>query len=181
MQVGEGIFAVDDATVVGALAVVVDKFGRQGRAAENNRDGDALLVEGGQIVFHEGGRFDQQAAHGNAVGPVLAVGLDDRVYGLFDAQVDHLVAVVRQNDIHQVFADVVDIALDRGDDEGALARAVAVGFLHVGLQVGDGGFHGLGRLQHKGQLHLPRAKQFAHHLHAVEQKGVDDFQRWVGF
>ena len=51
--------------------------------------------------------------------------------------------------------------------------------LHVRLEVGDRGLHGLGRLQHERQLHLARAEQLADHLHAGEQMDVDDVERRV--
>ena len=44
---------------------------------------------------------------------------------MFDAEIDHLVAIVGEDDVDQVLANVVDIALDRGDQELALARALA--------------------------------------------------------
>jgi hypothetical protein len=157
----------------------VDELGRQGRTAQDDRDGNAFLVKGFQVVFHESGGFHQQTAHGDAVGIVFAIGLNDIFHRLFDAQIHHLVAVVGQDDVHQVFANVVNIALDGGDHEGALTGTIAVFLFHKGFQVGDSSFHGLGRLQHKGQLHLARTKQFPHHLHAVEQKGVDDVERFV--
>ena len=58
-----------------------------------------------------------------------------------DAQVDYLVAVVGQDNIHQVFADVVNVALNGSQDNLALARRV--GALHVGFQVGHGELHRL--------------------------------------
>ena len=50
----------------------------------------------------------------------------------------------------------------------------------MGFQVGDGRFHGFGALQHEGQLHLARTKQFPHNLHAIKQEGVDDLQGRIG-
>ena len=90
-----------------------------------------------------------------------------------DAEVVHLVAVVGEDDVDQVLADVVHVALDRGEHDAALA-ATAFDLLHVRLEIGDGRLHGLGRLQHERQLHLARAEQLAHHLHAGEQHVVDD-------
>ena len=43
-------------------------------------------------------------------------------------------------------------------------------------------YHGdriLGGLEHEGQLHLAGAEQLAHHLHAVQQEGVDDVERLI--
>ena len=45
--------------------------------------------------------------------------------GDLDAEVVHLVAVVRADDVDEVLADVVHVALHGGDDEPALGRAAA--------------------------------------------------------
>ena len=101
--------------------------------------------------------------------------VDHLVDADLDAEVDHLVAVVGQDDVDQVLPDVVHVALDGGQHDGALAALVRL--LHVRLQEGDRGLHGLGRLQHEGQLHLARGEALAHDLHALEQDVVDDGQR----
>ena len=121
----------------------------------------------------EGG-LDQQPAHAEGVGPVLLGGGDHLGDAHLDAEVDHLVAVVGEDDVDQVLADVVDVALDRGQHDRALAALV--GLLHVGLEVGDGRLHGLGRLEHEGQLHLAGGEEVAHRLHPGQQEVVDDGQ-----
>ena len=92
-----------------------------------------------------------------------------------DPEVVHLVAVVGQDDVDEVLADVVDVALDGAEHDPALAAGV--GLLHVRLEVGHRRLHRLGRLQHERQLHLAGAEQLADHLHPVEQHVVDDRQR----
>ena len=47
--------------------------------------------------------------------------LEDRRDRLLDAEVDHRVAVVGQDDVDEVLADVVHVALDRGQHDRALA------------------------------------------------------------
>ena len=100
--------------------------------------------------------------------------LDQR---LLDAEIDHAVAVVGQDDVDQVLADVVHVALHGGEDDRTLLLALDP--LHQGLEIGHGLLHRLGRLQHEGQLHLAGAEQLAHGLHAVEQDVVDDRERRV--
>ena len=90
--------------------------------------------------------------------------LDHLGDGDLDAEVVHLVAVVGEDDVDEVLADVVDVALHGGEHDAALAAGV--GLLHVRLEVGDRGLHGLGRLEHERQLHLARAEQLADDLHA---------------
>jgi len=86
-------------------------------------------------------------------------------------------AVVRQQDVHKVLSDVVDVALHRRQDDRALARLV--GAFHERFEVCDGRLHRLGRLEHERQLHLTRAEQVADHLHPRQQDLVDDLQRFV--
>ena len=45
------------------------------------------------------------------------LGLDDGLYRLFNAEIDDLIAVVGEDDVNQVFADVMHIAFHRGDQE----------------------------------------------------------------
>ena len=70
------------------------------------------------------------------------------------------------------------VSLDGGENQRSLAATV--GFIHFGLKISDGGFHHPGRIEHRGQLHLARAKQIADSLHAVEQHGVNEVERRVG-
>ena len=90
-----------------------------------------------------------------------------------DAEVVHLVAVVGEDDVDEVLADVVDVALHRGQHDAALG-GLAVDLVHHRLEVGDGGLHRLGRLQHERQLHLALAEEVADDLHPLEEDVVDD-------
>ena len=91
-----------------------------------------------------------------------------------DAQVDDLVAVVGEDDVDQVLADVVNVPLHRGQHDGAAPALVRA--LHVRLEVGDRLLHGLGRAEHEGQLHLAGGEELANGLHAIEQQVIDDGQ-----
>ena len=95
--------------------------------------------------------------------------------GDLDAEVVDLVAVVREDDVDEVLADVVDVALDGGEAR-CRPRPPASARLHVGLEMGDGSLHGLGRLQHERQLHLPRAEEVADRPHPREQHVVHDVE-----
>ena len=59
---------------------------------------------------------------------------------LFDAQVNHVVAVVGQDNVHEVFPDIVDVSFDCGQDDFAFGGGV-VGSLHELFKVGYGCFH----------------------------------------
>ena len=71
----------------------------------------------------------------------------------------------------------MDVAFDGGEDDGA--ALVAFGLLHFRFEVGDGGLHDRGGVEHGGELHLAGAEELADGLHAVEQDGVDEVERGV--
>jgi hypothetical protein len=109
------------------------------------------------------------------VGLVRLRRLQDGRQRLLDAEVDHAVAVVGQDDVDEVLADVVDVALDRGQHDRAPLAALDP--LHQRLQVGHRLLHRLGRLEHERQLHLAGAEQLADRLHPVQQQRVDHVER----
>ena len=90
----------------------MDETRREGSTAKDDWHADANVIKGLEIILHERGGFHQQSAHGDAIGPMLLLGLYNRVDTLLDAQIDNLIAIVRQNDIDKIFADVVNITLD---------------------------------------------------------------------
>ena len=91
--------------------------------AEHHRPapGQPARVQLGQVVPHDHGGLHQQPGHPDDVGAVLAGRLEDGRDRLLDADVDHVVAIVGQDDVDQVLADVVHVALDRGQHDPALA------------------------------------------------------------
>ncbi len=96
---------------------------------------------------------------------------DDRLGRDLLAQVDHVVAVVGEDGLDQVLADVMHIAVDGGKDDRALGDAFLL--FEIVLQVGDGLLHHLGGLQHEGQDQFARAEFVADFLHGGEQDGVE--------
>ena len=65
----------------------------------------------------------QQTGEPDGVGLMLAVRADQIFGRHFDAQIDHVVAVVLQNDLDEIFPDVVHVALHRRENHlGALFR-----------------------------------------------------------
>src|SRR5690606_20650763 len=98
-----------------------------------------------------------------------------------DTEIDDLVIVAGQHHAHDVLADIVDVALDRGhqDFSGAVMRAIGFGF-HEGQEMGDGLFHDARGFDHLGQEHLARPEQVADDVHAGHQRTFDDVQRALG-
>ncbi len=110
--------------------------------------------------------------------------LEDLLARDHHAHVDHLVVVAGQHDADDVLADVVHVALHRGEHDLALRLDYLPGRGHRRLlgfherrQVGDGLLHHARRLHHLRQEHLARAEQIADDAHAVHQRPFDHQQR----
>src|SRR5204863_8109396 len=118
----EGVPRVAHLALVDLGQVLLDVRPGEGSAAEDDGElgGDAAGVHLLEVLLHHHGRLHQQPGHPDDVGPVGVGGLEDRRYGLLDADVDDGEPVVGQDDVDQVLADVVDVTLDGGEDNGAL-------------------------------------------------------------
>ena len=117
----------------------------------------------------------QEAAHPEGVGLVFLEGAQHLVDADLDAEVEDLVAVVGEDDVDQVLADVVHVTLDGGEHDASASALVAL--FHVGLQVGDRRLHRLGALEDEGELHLAGREEVTDLAHAVEEELVDDVER----
>ena len=168
----------DTAGGVGVDAGVLDIVAGQRCATEQNGDFESLAGHFLEVFAHHDGGFDQQSGHADRVGSVVLHGLQHLRDRDLDAEVDDPVAVVGQDDIDEVLADVVHVAFHRGEDDGAFFLALDP--FHHRFEVGDGAFHRFGGLQHEGKLHLALAEQVADDFHAVEQDVVDDVERGEG-
>ena len=167
LEAFEGVFAVEHAGAVHLVAIhkadalAVLPINR--RTTDHHRERQATLVE---LLDHNGhllGRADQQRRQTNGIGTHFERFFNDGIDRDLLAQVIDGVAVVGQNRIDQVFADVVHVAIDRGEDHFALAGAFEP--VEVMLEVRHGLLHDLGALEHKRQDQLPSAEQIAHLLH----------------
>ena len=98
---------------------------------------------------------------------------------LLDAEIYYLVAVIGEDNIDQILADVVNVALDGREHQNALVRALDL--FHKRFEEFHRRLHRLRRLQHERQLHLPAAEQIADRFHSVEQNVVDDLERRIFF
>ena len=111
----------------------------------------------------------------------LAGAGEDFFAGDHDAQVDDVVVVAGEDDADDVFADVVDVAFDGGEEDLALrlddlsggGHGGFFGF-HVGGQVGDGLLHDAGGFDDLREEHLAGAEEVADDGHAVHEGAFDD-------
>ena len=97
---------------------------------------------------------------------------DDVVNRLLDTNIHDVIAVVRQDDVDKVLANVVHVTSHGREHNLALARCLTL--FHVWFEKRNRGLHHLGRLQDERELHFTFAKPFAHDLHARKQVVVDD-------
>ena len=152
-RVGQGQ-AAHGVLRVGHQAVVFRRDAQAGKAigqrCASHQDWrfHACLSEVPYRLDHHLRRFHQQARQTHDVGTMLLAGVNQVLGRHLYAQVNDLVTVVGKDNVHQVLANVVDVALDGGQDN--LALGCRIGPLHVGLQVGHGELHRLSRLQHLG-------------------------------
>ncbi|OQM77698.1 hypothetical protein B0E55_06393 [Rhodococcus sp. 66b] len=177
VQTLESVAGIADVALVHLLQIVLDVRTRQRGTTQQNRElfRDTARVEFLEVVLHDHCRLHEQSGHADDIGLVLDRSIENGRDGLLDAEVHDVVTVVTQDDVDKVLADIVDVALDRRNDEATLA--VLVARFHVRLEERNCCLHDLGGLQNERQLHLSGTEQLADGLHARKQCLVDDFDR----
>ncbi len=110
----------------------------------------------------------QQTREADGVRRMLAVRFDQFFRWHLDSQIDDFVTVVSKDNLDQVLADVVHVALDGCENDLPARRAFS--FLHEAFQVADRGFHGFGGLQHFGDDQFVVIEQATHFRHAGHQR-----------
>ena len=178
-QPGHGVLGVADGRLVLRSDLAAGEAVAQRRAADQKRNAHAGFAQIGGGNHHLLRALDQQPRKPNGIGTVLAIGRDQIFGRNLDTQVDHRVAVVAEDDVNQVFADVVDVTLYRREDDFTPGRVLR--FVHELFQVVHGRFHCLGRLQHLGDDQLVVVEQAAHLFHAVHQRTVNDVEGCQAF
>ena len=155
-----------------------------GRAADEQRQLEALALHLARHMHHLVERRRDQAAEADQVRLLGLGALEDLLAGDHHAQVDDLVVVAGEHDADDVLADVVNVALHRGEHDLALRLDDFAGRGHRGLlglherrQIGHGLLHHAGGLDHLRQEHLARAEEIADHAHAGHQRAFDHQQR----
>ena len=163
-------------------AVVLLDFHRRvrlggGRAANQQRNGEALTLHLLRHVNHLVQRRGDQPGEANQVSIHFARGLEDFIRRDHHAKVDNLVVIALQHHADDVLADVVHVALHGGDDHFAVAGAFLFAGFDKRFQVRHGLLHHARGFHHLRQEHFALAEQIAHHVHAVHQRPFDHFNR----
>ena len=99
----------------------------RGRAADQQRQVEALALHLGRDVAHLVERGRDQAGQPDDVGLLGPRGLEDLRRRHHDAEVDHLVVVALEHDADDVLADVVHVALHGRHHDLAGGAALAAG------------------------------------------------------
>ena len=120
---GHGVFRVERRrAVAGAIFVFVNFSESAAPPTSSGTSMPASLQIAGRD-HHLLRALHQQAGEPDGVGLVFAKGLDQLIRRNFNAEIHHVVAVVAENDLDQVLADIVHVALDGGEHDLAARRA----------------------------------------------------------
>ncbi len=154
----------------------------RGGAADQKRQVEAFALHLGRDVAHLVERWRDQTRQADDIHLPLARGVEDLLGGDHDAQIEHLVIVALEHDADDVLADVVNVALDGGEQDPAgglplREPKLLLLLLHEGHQISDGLLHHPRRLHHLRQEHLAGPEQIADDVHAGHQRAFDDVQR----
>ena len=128
-------------------------------------------------LFHLAQRGGNQPADPNQVGMMAAGCLDDLPVVDHHAQVNDLKIVAGEDNVDNVFPDVVHVAFGSSEDNFGAASVpsfLLVLFLNFRLEHRDGGFHGFGGFDHLRQEHFPLAEKRAHFVHALHERSFDN-------
>src|SRR6266516_2025099 len=177
VKAGEGVLSVENRTTVDRLHVLLHVFPSERRASCENRESEPLALEILEDIFHLNRRLDQQAGKPDGIDLMFQGRLDNVIGRLLDSQIVDRVPVVRQDDIYQVLADVVDIALDSRQHDAPLGRIRSL--VHELFEIIHGGFHHLGGIENRWELHLAAPEEISHNFHSIEKDAVDDVQSGI--
>ena len=178
--------------------------GRGGGPANEQGHGQAGALHFLGDVDHFIERGGDEAREADDIGAEFTRFFENFVARHHHAEVGDLVAIAGEHDADDVFADVMDIALDRGDEEaaggaaahGALQRVLGGKCRVFGADGGEVGveepglfrfhergepshrfFHYAGGFDHLRQEHLAGAEEIADHTHAIHQRPFNDLER----
>ncbi len=178
-QTGHGVLRVTDCVAVSRRDFVHGKPLRKRRAAHQHRHADPGFFEITRGQHHLLRALHQQTRQADSVRLMFPEGLNELLGSNLNPEVDYVISVVTQDDLDQVLADVMHVALHGGEND--LAARAGIGLFHERLKVVDRSFHGLGRLQHFGNDQLIRVKEASHLGHTGHQRAVDDIERGHAF
>ena len=141
----------------------------RGRAANKQRHGKPLALHLLGDVRHFVERRRDKSAQSDDIDFQFTGRLQDFFARNHDTKINDLVVVATQDNANNVFADVVNVTLDRRHEDFALGARGAAGLLfrlHERKQPRDGFLHDTRAFDHLRQKHFARPEQIAHNAHA---------------
>ena len=122
-----------NARALSDMPILLDERARQRGPAEEDGvlRGGTAQVDLLQVLAHHQRALDEEPTHPDGISVGLVGLVDDLGHRHLDADVDHRVAVVAEDDVDEVLPDVVDVALDGGQHDASLA-GVALDLLLAG-------------------------------------------------
>ncbi len=172
MQPAECVVGVENGVGILAPQVVFHIFARERGTTADHRELKFLTLEVLDHVFHFQRGLDQQPTQPDRIRAMFLRRFNDHVTRLLDSEINHAISIVRKNNVHEVLADVVDVAFHRSDHDRALLPGSGL-LLHLGFEVRNSLLHHAGSIEHRGQLHFARPEQVADCLHSVQQHGIN--------
>ena len=146
------------------------------RAADEQRDIQTAPGHlGGDMSHLVEGRGDE-TAQTDDVCLLCDRRIDDFVRRHHDAEIDHIVIVAAQHHADDIFADVMHVAFNRGENQLGPPVDILRGLffrLEKRRQKSYGFFHHARAFDHLRQKHLARTEEVADHVHAVHQGAFD--------
>ena len=177
MQPAERIVRIEHSVRVLPPQIVFHIFARQRRPAAKHWEIELLPLQILDHILHLQRRFHQQPAQPDGIGFVFLCGLDNRVRRLLDPEVHHTKTIVRQNDVDQILADVVDVAFHSRQNDGRFLRSCFL--LHLRFEISDRLLHYSCRIEHRRELHFSRSEQVSDGLHSIQKNRVYEIERGV--
>ncbi|MNS37747.1 hypothetical protein D3C72_699740 [compost metagenome] len=175
-QALEGVVGVEHARIVELAFLQVEDAQAvalvDGRAADDDRVLQPAVRQLLERHRHLLGGAHEQGGKPDGVRADLFGLVENGVDRHLLTEIEDRVAVVGQDRVDEVLADVVHVAVYGREHHLALGRAL--GLLEELLDVGHGLFHDLGGLQHERQNQLASAELVAHVLHGRQEHLVED-------
>ncbi len=109
----------------------------------------------------------QKCGQADRIGIFLDGGVDDCLGGDLLAQVNDLKAIIAQDRLDEILANIMHVAVNGSEDD--LSFGCPFSPLKIFFQPCDSFLHHLGRLKHEGQDQLACAKFIANLFHRGEQ------------
>ena len=151
-----------------------------GGASDQQRNIKTLALHFGGEKGHLVERRRDEAGEADDVDLLLLRLVENALRRNHHAEIDDLEIIAGEHDADDILANVMDVALDRGEQDlsGVLALvALGLAGLDKGQQISHRRLHHARRFHHLRQEHFACAEQVADLVHARHQRAFDHVER----